>query len=163
MGDFNIDVRSNSIYKDALLNMMKCLGLFQKVSEYTRITKDSNTTIDLVFTNREDTRITKDSNTTIDLVFTNREDVKVSVLRSPKISDHDLIEIVANTKTNKYVPKTITFRNKSNLKNVNFEYILQDRYWPDGENVNVTLSNFYKNVTEVMIAIGRMARMLMLH
>ncbi|KAK9717104.1 zinc finger associated protein [Popillia japonica] len=96
----------------------------------------------------EYTRITKDSNTTIDLVFTNREDVKVSVLRSPKISDHDLIEIVANTKTNKYVPKTITFRNKSNLKNVNFEYILQDRYWPDGENVNVTLSNFYKNVTE---------------
>lgn len=134
MGDFNIDVRSNSIYTDALINMMKCFGLFQKVREYTRITKDSGSTIDLV--------------------FTNREDVKISVLRSPKISDHDLIEIVVNTKTNTYLPKTITFRNKSNLKNVNFEYMLQDRYWPDGENVNVTLSNFYKNVTEVMDAIA---------
>lgn len=73
VGDFNIDIRKKDYYYDKkILNDMAQLGLKQKINEPTRSTFKSDTIIDLVFTNFK---------------------LNTKVLKSPKISDHNIIEI----------------------------------------------------------------------
>ncbi|KAK2578422.1 hypothetical protein KPH14_000969 [Odynerus spinipes] len=67
IGDFNIDFKVDAFYSNKLRNVMLNLGMKQYVDRPTRVTKDSYTIIDLVFTNIE---------------------IKVNVLDKPKIADH---------------------------------------------------------------------------
>ncbi|CAD6229613.1 GSCOCG00012116001-RA-CDS, partial [Cotesia congregata] len=72
LGDFNIDVLSNKFYAKKLLNKMKILGFEQKIKSPTRITYNSKTAINLVFTSFQ--------------LTTNIHDI-------PKIADHDIISV----------------------------------------------------------------------
>lgn len=54
IGDFNINVASNTFYKDKLLQSIQRLGLYQIMDKYTRVTSESSTIIDLVITNKKD-------------------------------------------------------------------------------------------------------------
>ncbi|XP_024874869.1 uncharacterized protein LOC112456507, partial [Temnothorax curvispinosus] len=52
IGDFNIDVSVESFYTRKLLTAMQNLGMKQYVDSPTRSTKDSQTIIDLIFSNK---------------------------------------------------------------------------------------------------------------
>lgn len=51
IGDFNIDLMTDSFYAKKLQTEMLSVGMKQYVKEPTRITKDSRTIIDLIFAN----------------------------------------------------------------------------------------------------------------
>ncbi|XP_057339376.1 uncharacterized protein LOC130676884 [Microplitis mediator] len=72
LGDFNIDVRRNDFYARKLTDEMSYLGLKQNIETPTRLTFDSQTIIDLVFTNFK---------------------IKSVVMTTPKVSDHNIIYI----------------------------------------------------------------------
>lgn len=72
VGDFNIDLMKDSFYARKLRTTISSLGLKQYVDKPTRITKDSQTIIDLVFANNE---------------------VKVKVFDKPKITDHAWLQV----------------------------------------------------------------------
>lgn len=72
IGDFNIDLKSESFYAKKLITEMACLGMKQYVDKPTRITKNSKTLIDLVFSNKR---------------------VNCRVFDRPKITDHSWISV----------------------------------------------------------------------
>lgn len=54
MGDLNTDMNRKSFYSSKLNTQMVRYGLIQIIKDYTQITPDSSTTIDLVFTNNKE-------------------------------------------------------------------------------------------------------------
>lgn len=50
-GDFNIDLAKQTTYSDKLVKLINFLGLKQIVNDFTRVTKNSQTKIDLIITN----------------------------------------------------------------------------------------------------------------
>lgn len=72
IGDFNIDIMKDSFYKEKLLTEMRSLGMNQYVNDMTRVMRDSQTTIDLVFANMR---------------------VQLRVEHEPKITDHAWIKM----------------------------------------------------------------------
>jgi len=83
IGDFNLDLRMDSFYAKKLQTTMSSLGMKQYVNEPTRITKDSQTIIDLFFANNNKT---------------------VQVIHEPKITDHAWlkVELSASKNESKY-------------------------------------------------------------
>lgn len=88
IGDFNIDIMVDSFYSKKLLTVMQNLGMKQYVVNPTRVTKDSQSIIDLIFFNHK---------------------VKVQVNDKPKITDHAWLEMKfgkmkfqSNIQNNKY-------------------------------------------------------------
>ena len=137
MGNFNINYLStakNLNLKRAFNN----LGLTQIIRTATRITKDSSTSIDLIFTN-------KAAN------VTNASSFPLS------FSDHDMIGCVRKINTMKYAPKTIECRDYkhynhdglcNDIKNINWKPI------EEASDVNKALKYFNAKVSKV---IGRHA------
>ncbi|KAM0730334.1 hypothetical protein ACS0PU_002663 [Formica fusca] len=83
IGDFNIDIMLDSFYTRKLQTTMLSLGMKQYVNQPMRITKDSKTIIDLIFTNNK---------------------IEMQVTHEPKITDHAWlkVELNANKFDNKY-------------------------------------------------------------
>ncbi|KAG8237491.1 hypothetical protein J437_LFUL017036 [Ladona fulva] len=73
IGDFNINIKKNSTYSSKLMSVIENYGLKQFVKDFTRVTMDSRTLIDLVISNQKKLKVTK-------------PDIA-------KISDHDLLNI----------------------------------------------------------------------
>lgn len=73
IGDFNVNIAVNTFYKTKLLECINRLGLYQIMNQFTRVTKDSSTMIDLIVTN-------------------NRK-VQYGVFLTPKITDHSIIAV----------------------------------------------------------------------
>ena len=46
-----------SFYGEKLINLMKNSGLYQKVKDFTRITEESKTIIDVIFTDDENVNV----------------------------------------------------------------------------------------------------------
>src|SRR5436190_4025821 len=72
IGNFNIDLMTDSFYTKKLQTIMLSLGMKQYVNEPTRITKDSRTIIDLIFANNNKI---------------------VQVIHEPKITDHAWLKV----------------------------------------------------------------------
>lgn len=72
VGDFNIDVSKDSQYSKKLIKEMKSVSMYQWVKEYTRVTSNSKTIIDLVFSN---------------------ESINTKVLEVPRITDHFIVKV----------------------------------------------------------------------
>ncbi|XP_011632002.1 uncharacterized protein LOC105423786 [Pogonomyrmex barbatus] len=83
IGDFNIDLMTDSFYAKKVQTAMLSLGMKQYVNEPTRITKDIQTIIDLIFAN---------------------SNKRVQVIHEPKITDHAWLEVElsVNKIENKY-------------------------------------------------------------
>lgn len=105
IGDFNIDFMINSFYTKKLQTTMHSLGMKQYVNSPTRITKDSQTIIDLLFANKE---------------------VHIQVIHEPKITDHAWIRIDLNV--NKFVNKYREFsaRDYNNFNIDEFNKLLEN-------------------------------------
>lgn len=76
VGDYNIDLMSESFYARKLRMEMACLRMKQYIDRPTRITKNSKTIIDLVFVNKK---------------------VNCIIHHKPKITDHSWISIELNS------------------------------------------------------------------
>lgn len=132
MGDLNIDMSKNSFYEHRLLKQMNDIGLKQIVNEYTRVTQESKTIIDVVFTNNTETDI--------------------EIKRTPKMSDHDMVNI--KIKTNKKNIKkdekvSYKFRNKKKIENANVENLLESKEWKL-TNTNEMTNIFYCNIIDIL-------------
>ncbi|KAL3287673.1 hypothetical protein HHI36_002140 [Cryptolaemus montrouzieri] len=72
IGDFNIDLKSDTYYAKKCIKLINNNGLHELVKDYTRLTKDSATLIDVV---------------------TNNKNLKAYAILIPKISDHLIITL----------------------------------------------------------------------
>ena len=125
IGDFNIDILKKEQYSERLITEMDNKGLQQLV--------------------RKPTRITQNSKTIIDLVFTNIPNIAANVLNSPKLSDHSIIEIYSSVKFNISFHKTpIEKQIKTrDLKSVNseiFQNIIIEESWLNLSNQNIHIN-----------------------
>jgi len=72
VGDFNIDIMVSSFYSRKLQTIMNSMGMKQYINKPTRITKQSSSIIDLVFSNKE---------------------IEVNVMYEPMVTDHACLRI----------------------------------------------------------------------
>lgn len=97
MGDFNLDVRKmNQYYPRKLIEQMTEYGMHQRINAPTRITSNSQTIIDLAFSNFK---------------------VQTAVLLTPTITDHAIITCEIDT----FYQEKIDIRLVRNFKNFNHE------------------------------------------
>lgn len=89
MGDFNFDIKVNNYCQNKLVRIMDESGLKQMVKEPTRIVNNSETIIDLIFTNLE---------------------VEVKVKHEPKITDHSMVVLYLNESAKERKGREITCR-----------------------------------------------------
>lgn len=104
VGDFNIDFKIDSFYTKKLRTIMSSLGMKQLVNNPTRITKDSQTMIDLVFANNM---------------------AQVHVVHEPKITDHAWIKIALGGKENVSKYKVFTARNYNKFNIDEFSLLVE--------------------------------------
>lgn len=120
MGDFNIDMTVNNYMKNRLVTVMNSLGLRQLVKEATRIVKNSETLIDLVFANVE---------------------MEVDVWHEPKITDHSAIVLYWNLIESVDENKVITYRDYKRMDREKFKEMVRNGLDTiEGDSVN-TLAN----------------------
>lgn len=121
-GDFNIDISNNTnkkYYKDKLQKTINENGMKQKINEYTRVTKNTKTLIDLL--------------------ITNAEEIEGKTINEDNISDHTTINIIKykykNEIENKEKTITILKYEKEELQNE-----LKNTDWSFCENKNLSCS-----------------------
>lgn len=131
VGDFNIDFKIDSFYTNKLRTIMSSLGMKQLVNSPTRITKDSQTMIDLV--------------------FVNNNKAQVHVLHENKITDHEWIEIALGGKKNVSKYRVFTARNYNNFSIVEFSLRVEENI---GQNLvqgtNERASRFVNSIVDAL-------------
>lgn len=109
IGDFNIDMTSNTRYSIKLEQLMQSVGLRQIVNFYTRVTNTSNTLIDLIFTN-EDRFLSK-------------------CLMNDKVSDHETIELKLSRAVQIVETSNKTVISWKNYNKINLQYLINTVEW----------------------------------
>lgn len=109
LGDFNIDTSKETQYSKKLLREMKSIGLKQLVKQYTRITNNSRTIIDLVFSNIN---------------------INTEIIETPRISDHFIVkvDVPKAMKTNKDNKLVIYKRDYSNYDEIKLAKEINEQY-----------------------------------
>ena len=108
IGDFNIDLSKNNFYSEKLRKLIKENGLYQNVKNFTRVTNQSSTIIDLL--------------------ITNNKNLKPQVHMTPKITDHNIITLEVDIKEDK--ENIIKFyRDYKNFDELKFQMDLMDTEW----------------------------------
>lgn len=108
LGDFNIDLQSDSFYANKLINLINSHGVYQLIEKCTRITRTSATKIDLLITNQKDLT----------------HDVHIK----PKITDHTMISVDLNNKHIAVTEKKV-YRNYKIMDNTGFQLRLMEMEW----------------------------------
>lgn len=104
LGHFNIDISKNSFYANRLQLLMGELGLKNYVPTFIRVTNNSQTLIDLAYSN---------------------ESLNCDVWDSPKITDHDILSIkLPKTQCNLNKQNYFISRNYKKFDNIKFVKIL---------------------------------------
>lgn len=106
LGDFNIDMKTDTYYKKKLLTGMASLGMKQYVEEPTRITKDSRSTIDLLFANKN---------------------VQLQVAHEPKITDHAWVKVVLSTNKVENMLREFSVRNYKKIDSNELVRVLRNK------------------------------------
>lgn len=136
MGDFNIDVspEKKQFYGEKLIDQMHAFYFEQKTKEYTRITENSKSTVDLLFTNDRKT--------------------EVEVRRDPKITDHDMLffklDITQNNTLRNSTRELFKIRKVKDINSCDFEKALKNKTWEDNTNINNLIKIFNNNIIEVL-------------
>lgn len=130
MGDFNIDVKVNNYIQNKLIRVMNSAGLKQLVKEATRIVKNSETIIDLVFSNI---------------------DIKIEVHHEPKITDHSAIILYWDIKEVTRNTKRIVYRDYKNMKVAEFRKLINDHLNTiEGNGVDVLANSVVNRIIECL-------------
>lgn len=105
IGDFNIDLMTDIFYAKKIISEMLCLGMKQYVDKPTRITKNSQTLIDLVFANTK---------------------VRCNVYDKPRITDHLWISVELNRSDSNEKYREFISRDFSKFQKDDFLYAVEE-------------------------------------
>ena len=135
LGDFNIDLsKNNRSHFKRLLNNLSCqLHLHQLITEPTRITETSQTTIDLIFVN-------------------NTQRIVRSGVIPCALSDHPLVFCVFKAGVTKAPPRIIEYRSYKRYNKESFLQDLRNNNWSaavDDNGINATVDNWCKFFTDI--------------
>ncbi|XP_039311711.1 uncharacterized protein LOC120359162 [Solenopsis invicta] len=106
IGDFNIDLMADTFYAKKLQETMLSLGMKQYVNEPTRVTKDSQTIIDLIFSNNNKT---------------------VQIVHEPKITDHAWLKVELSVSKNESKYREFSARNYKEFDEDEFVILVKNR------------------------------------
>ncbi|EZA56792.1 hypothetical protein X777_03197, partial [Ooceraea biroi] len=130
VGDFNINILEDSFYTKKIHTIMLRLGMKQYVDKPTRVTKDSQTIIDLIFANRK---------------------INIQVCEEPKITDHAWLQIKLKIKDLEDRYKEWWGRNYSKINVDNFVLLMEENKIQGQELcVNVKANNFVNSIVNVL-------------
>jgi hypothetical protein len=132
VGDFNIDFVLDSFYTRKLQTTMLSVGMNQYVNEPTRITKDSQTIIDLIFANKK---------------------LEVQVIHEPKITDHAWlkVELGKSKSGNKY--REYSARNYRNFDVDEFTRLVENKLEHNRDlDVSVRATKFVDSIVDALDA-----------
>ncbi|EZA58496.1 hypothetical protein X777_01117, partial [Ooceraea biroi] len=130
VGDFNINILEDSFYTKKIHTIMLGLGMKQYVDKPTRVTKDSQTIIDLIFANRK---------------------INIQVCEEPKITDHAWLQIKLKIKDLEDRYKEWWGRNYSKINVDNFVLLMEENKIQGQELcVNVKANNFVNSIVNVL-------------
>ncbi|RLU21737.1 hypothetical protein DMN91_006113 [Ooceraea biroi] len=130
VGDFNINILEDSFYTKKIHTIMSGLGMKQYVDKPTRVTKDSQTIIDLIFANRK---------------------INIQVCEEPKITDHAWLQIKLKIKDLEDRYKEWWGRNYSKINVHNFVLLMEENKIQGQELcVNVKANNFVNSIVNVL-------------
>ena len=108
IGDFNIDMSKNTYYSERFRKLILENGLYQNVNNFTRVTTQSSTIIDLL--------------------ITNNKHLKPQVHMTPKITDHSIITTNVDIMgDNDNIVKF--YRDYKNVDELKFQVDLMDTKW----------------------------------
>jgi hypothetical protein len=135
LGDFKIDLSKNnrSPFKRLLNNLSCQLHLDQLITEPTRITETSQTTIDLIFIN-------------------NTQRIVRSGVIPCALSDHSLVFCVFKAGVTKALPCIIEYRSFKRYNKESFLQDLRNNNWSaavDDNDINATVDNWCKCFTDI--------------
>ena len=116
LGDFNLDINKVCNLKK-VSHLAKNSQMCQLITDYTRITEKTRTTIDLIFVSRPELVIS-------------------SGVHSLGLSDHSLIYAVRKHKQIKLPPRTVTSRNFKNFDESQFKTTVQNIDWEQVNCIN---------------------------
>lgn len=134
IGDYNIDMAVKSFYTVKLEQVITRLGFYQVVKQYTRITRLSQTKIDLI--------------------ITNNKDLEHEVCHTPKITDHGIIKVKLDCHIRNAM-KCVRRRNFKNFKAEAFQSELMDFPWDNSTNdVNIISEIF---VDQIHLSLNKVA------
>jgi len=114
IGDFNLDLMMDSFYTKKLQTTMLSLGMKQYVNKPTRITKGSQTIIDLIFANNNKT---------------------VQVIHESKITDHGWLKVELNASKNESNYKEFSTRNYKEFDVNEFTILVKNKIQERQESV----------------------------
>lgn len=127
IGDFNIDMSSNTFYQKRLSQIITENGLKQLINEATRITNNSATLIDLL--------------------ITNCEDIAFKVNHSPKITDHAFLTINLQIPDRGHDKTTRLIRSFKNYDETIFQRQLINTNWNNSiTDVNILAKNLINTI-----------------
>ncbi|KAL6254749.1 hypothetical protein P5V15_014075 [Pogonomyrmex californicus] len=128
LNDFNINLMTDMFYAIKLINEMLYLGMKQYVDKPTRITRNSQTLIDLVFTNTK---------------------VNCNVYDKPRIMDHLCVELNKSNVNEKY--REFISRDYSKFWIDDFLYAVEERLeQKDNLEVNERAQKFVQNMVAAL-------------
>ncbi|KMQ86555.1 rna-directed dna polymerase from mobile element jockey-like protein [Lasius niger] len=137
MGDFNLDIRSEEFYARKLVNELLALGIKQYIKDFTRITKSSQTVIDLVFSNDKQ---------------------NVQVCHTPIITDHAWIVMTFEKSNDCDKLRKFRARDRSKFSADYFERIWRKKYSKLGEEetVDVKANKLIGSIVETLDIVAPM-------
>ena len=107
MGDFNINMKINNYCQNKLTKIANAARLRQLVNEPTRITSDSETIIDLVFTNL---------------------DISVEIKHEPKVTDHSALVLYYNCIEKQDATWIKMYRNYKQMDKEKFARLIKNEF-----------------------------------
>ena len=99
LGDINCNYLKANDHQD-IKNLFQVQGLKQIIKSPTRITENSETLIDVIYTN-------------------NQKNITYETVVPSELSDHDMVGCVRKINSQTYKPKTIMCRNFNNYNHLN--------------------------------------------
>lgn len=127
LGDFNINMAVNNFYKNRLISSIGNLGFYQIMDQFTRITNNSSTIIDLLVTN-----------------------LNFKVLLTPKISDHSIITVDFKVKETSFIGYK-SVRNFKNFNETDFQLQLLSEEWDaDCTDVDIVANNLTSQIIKLL-------------
>lgn len=126
-GDFNINLARETTYSKRLNNLIQKNALYQIVKQFTRVTQNSSTIIDLI--------------------ITNDKNLEHQIHHTPKITDHSILTINFSFIENKQETQRVRDMNKFN--EMQFQLDLIEYTWPENlKTTNEKANHLVQIVTE---------------
>ena len=130
LGDFNIDLMTETYYSKKLITEMSSLGMKQYINKPTRITKDNQTMIDIVFANKK---------------------VNCKVYETPKITDHSWLNVELSIYTDGDKYREFIGRDYSKFHRDNFLEIIERNIDNRQDlNINERAEKLVKNIVTAL-------------